>query len=146
MSLEVLIFANLFTNFNKSSKESVVIAVIEALTELLQVRDLFIDGENIWWMDDFFLDSLSVFAQDAEDHWVENESFEVEKFDGGECCYRWNEEVRCFFQVSDEDAVNTFVNLKLILFVPISSIFNEFVACVNVLLDLGNVLLLKAHK
>ena len=134
------------TDFNVSLEESFVIAIVEALAELLQVRNLAIHRQHVGRVDDVLLDRLSVLRQQPEHDSVEDEVLEVDELDRSEGRDRGDEEVGGLLEISRQNAVYAFVDLQLVLLVPVGAIFHELVAGFDVLLDLDEIFFLDVHE
>jgi len=77
MIFHVNVSADLWGDLNERSEECVVVTIVIALTELFKMRDVPINRQDIWWVNDFFFDLLSILTEQTQYNSVENETFKV---------------------------------------------------------------------
>jgi hypothetical protein len=75
MSLEIFIFFNHVDDFHESLEEALVVTVIEGFEILPQKGNVTDHCQNIWRVNNFFLDSFSILSDHSCDNSVENKIF-----------------------------------------------------------------------
>ena len=146
MVLEVLVVLNLVTDFDEGLEKGFVVAVIEALTELLEEWDISVDGKDIGTVHDLGLDGFSVLGKKSKDNSVEDEVFEAHELYTGKRGDGGNKKVGSLLELSNHHAVNSFEDFELILLIPICAIIDKFLALSDVLGNDWKVVFIDVHE
>jgi hypothetical protein len=125
---------------DKDLEEAAIPAVIEGLKVLLDVRQLHQVDDGLRRFKNLLLDADTVHVEDAGEHAVSDEFLVGHDFRAVEGGQDVDEELAGCGEVAHDESVDALVDLEFVLAFPVAALFEQFVALVDVLLDLVVVL------
>ena len=133
--MNVLVFFDIVDDPEEVGEEVFVPAVIEAFDIAFNLWEFHEVDYDLAGFEDFFLDGLSVHADDAGEDGVGDKRFVVHDFGGVEGGEDVDEEFGGAEEVADDEFVDAFVDFESVFALPVAALFQETVALVDVVLD-----------
>jgi hypothetical protein len=121
---------------HENLEKAAIPKVVEGLKIVLDIRQLHQIDDSFRRFKDLLLDADSVHVKDAGKHAIGDQFFIGHHFGAVECGEDINKQFASSCEISDNKSVDAFVDFEFVLTFPVSSLLEEFVALIDIFLDL----------
>lgn len=137
--MNVFIFFDVVDHPKEVGEKLFVPAVVKTLDVTLDLRQLHQVHNDLTRLQNFLFNCLSVHTDDTCDDSVGDKRLIIHDFSGIESGQDVNEQLSSTREISDDEFVDTFVYFESVFALPVTSLFEESVAFVDVVLDFFDV-------
>jgi hypothetical protein len=135
MQVNVLVVFDIVDDPEEVGEEVFVPAVVKAFDVAFDLWQFHEVDDDLTGFQYFFLYGLSVHADDAGQHGVGHKCFVVHDFGGVESGEDVDEEFGGSEEVADDEFVDAFVDFESVFALPVTALFEETMALIDVVLD-----------